>query len=140
MRYATIHDKEKIIDLLKEFAIGSHYPMAQLPLMWSKTYIENALQIILNGRGYILLNDAEDAILIAVKMPSFWVPTYIQLQEVMLHAKSKQTMVKLIKEYVKLAKKLVQQGEIHEAVLACNTDANLSKLGLSKFENNWRVK
>lgn len=140
MRLATLQDKDKIIDLLKEFAIGSHYPMAQQPLMWSRTYIENVLNVILNGKGYVFIDETDDGLLIAVKTQSFWIPSYIQLQEVMLCAKSKKTMVKFFREYAKLAKKLIAQGEIHEAVIACNTDANLSKLGMCKFENNWRVK
>lgn len=139
IRLATKYDIETIIDLMKSFAIEAKYSQAKLPILWSKTYIETVLSEILFGKGFILIDDKKTAILIAVKNQVFWVPQYYQLQEVMLYGKNKITILKLIKEYVRIAKQMIQDGVVHEAVITSNNDLDYTKLGLIKIETNWQI-
>lgn len=138
IRYANKHDTQDIIRLLKEFAETSSSAYAYDPMKWSKTYIEAVLANIFAGMGFVLIDDKKTSILIAIKVQALWVEA-IQLIEVMLHSKNKITMMKLIKEYVKIANKMKSDGFISQATMMSKKDANFEKLGMKKLETHWEI-
>lgn len=140
IRFANKFDVDSVIDLMKKFAIESKNPTTNDPLKWSKTYIEAILATILAGSGFILIDNKKTAILIAVKTQSFWLKDVYQLQEVMLYSNNKVTTVKLIKEYARIARGMIQDGVISQAVMASYKDTNYNKLGMTKIQNHWEVK
>jgi hypothetical protein len=139
IRFATRYDNDAIIDMMKKFAIDSKYPMAKNPMDWSKTHIEKTLNELYAGRGFVLIDTNYTGILIAVRTQSFWIPDFIQLQEVMLHGENKFIIGRLIRKYTELAKELIKQGKINEAVMFSNNDCNYTGFDMIKFESNWRV-
>lgn len=139
IRQANKYDLQDIIRLLKEFAITSDNAMTNFPLKWSKTYIEGVLASILAGKGFILIDEQKTGILVAVRNPCFWIENVYQLQEVMLHGKNKTTVYRLIKEYVKIARDMVERGEIHQAVMSSYKDDKFERIGLKKLEVHWSI-
>jgi hypothetical protein len=139
IRLANKHDLQDIIKLLKDFAATSDNAMTNFPLMWSKTYIEGVLASVLAGKGFILIDDDKNGLLVAVRNPCFWIENVYQLQEVMLHSKSKITMYRLIKEYVRIAREMLQRGEIHQAVMSSYKDDKFERIGLKKLEVHWSI-
>lgn len=140
IRFATRHDNNAIINMMKQFAIDAKYPMAKNPMNWSQTYIEKTLNELYAGRGFVLIDDKYTGILIAVRTQSFWIPEFIQLQEVMLHGKNKFIIGRLIRDYARIAKQYVEQGKINEAVMFSNNDCDYTGFDMIKFESAWRVK
>lgn len=139
IRFATRYDNDAIIDMMKKFAINAKYPMAKDPMNWSRTHIENSLNELYAGRGFVLVDTNYTGILIAVRTQSFWIPNFIQLQEVMLYGENKFIIGRLIRDYSKIAKKLIKQGKINEAIMFSNNDCNYTGFDMIKFESIWRV-
>lgn len=138
IRQANKFDTQDIIRLLREYAGQSEIALGYDPLTWSKTNVEGVLATIFAGAGIILIDDKKSALLVAVFNKSFWLEQY-QLVEVMLHSNNQVTIVKLIKEYAKIAKDLKQQGRIVKALLGSNKPANFEKLGFKKLETTWEL-
>jgi hypothetical protein len=72
IRFANRYDNDKIIELLKDFAIKSNNPITNNPLVWSKTYIEQILATLYAGHGFVLIDDKQTDILVVAKTESFW--------------------------------------------------------------------
>ncbi len=140
IRFANKYDNDKIIELLKDFAIKSNNPMTNNPLAWSKTYVEQVLATLYAGHGFVLIDDKQTGILVAARTQCFWLKDIYQLQEVMLHGKNKYVLFKLIKEYIKIAKDMLGKNEIQHAVMASYNDVKFEKYGMVKFEQHWEIK
>lgn len=140
IRYANKYDIDKIIDLLKDFAIKTDSPLSSDPLSWSKNYVTQIITNIIAGAGFVLIDNEQTGILVAVKTQCFWNTKKIQLQETMLHGYNKIVIARLIKEYIKISKEMLNKGEISQAVMASYNDMNLSKFGLKQLEIKWEIK
>ena len=116
IRYANKYDNDKIIELLKDFAIKSDNPMTYNPLKWSKTYNEQILATLYAGSGFVLIDDEQTGILVAVKSPCFWLQNTYQLQEIMLTGYNKFVIARLIKEYVKIFLTIINKKKLWTAV------------------------
>jgi len=140
IRFANKYDNNKIIELLKDFAIKSNNPMTNNPLVWSKTYIEQILFTLYAGRGFVLIDEEQTGILIAAKTECFWIKEIYQLQEVMLHGNNKFVIARLIKEYIKIAKDMLDKKQINQAVMSSYDDLKFERYGMIKLEQHWEIK
>lgn len=140
IRFANKYDNDKIIELLKDFAIKSNNPMTNNPMHWSRTYIEQILATIYAGRGFVLIDDEQTGILVAVKNECFWLKGIFQLQEVMLTGSNKFVIYKLIKEYIKIAKEMLRKKQIDQAVMSSYEDLRFERYGMVKLEQHWEIK
>jgi hypothetical protein len=139
IRYANKYDNNKIIDLIKDFAIKSDNPLTKNPLSWSKTYVESILNSLYAGQGFVLIDSECTGVLVAVKTQSFWNQNVYQLQETMLHGKTNIVIARLIKEYLKIAKNMLNKNEINQAVMSSYPHIDLSKFGLKLLEHHWEI-
>lgn len=139
-RFANRYDNNKIIELLKDFAIKSNNPITNNPLAWSKTYIEQILATLYAGHGFVLIDDNQTDILVAVRTESFWLQNVWQLQEVMLTANNKFVVARLIKEYIRIAKDMINKGEITQAIMASYKDLGFERYGMVKLELHWEIR
>jgi hypothetical protein len=140
IRFANKYDNNKIIELLKDFAIKSNNPLTNNPLAWSKTYIEQILATLYAGHGFVLIDDNQTDILVAARVESFWLKNIWQLQEVMLTGNNKFVVARLIKEYIRIAKDMVNKGEINQAIMASYEDLGFERYGMVKLELHWEIK
>lgn len=140
IRYANKYDINKIIELLKDFAINTESQLKGNPLDWSKTYVMQLITNIIAGQGFILIDDEQTGILIAYKNHCFWNDKSIQLQEVMLHGYNKFVIARLIKEYIKIAKELLRKREINQATMSSYDDLKFERYGMQKLEYTWEIK
>jgi hypothetical protein len=139
IRYANKYDNNKIIDLIKDFAIKTDNPLSNNPLSWSKTYVESILNSLYAGQGFVLIDSECTGVLVAVKTQSFWNQNVYQLQETMLHGKTNIVIARLIKEYLKIAKNMLNKNEINQAVMSSYPHIDLSKFGLKLLEHHWEI-
>ena len=140
IRFANKYDNDKIIELLKDFAIKSDNPLTKNPLSWSRTYVETILSALYAGRGFVLIDNDQTGILVAVKSQCFWNENIYQLQETMLTGKTNIVIARLIKEYIKISKDMINKHEINQAVISSYSHVNLSKFGLKLLEHHWEIK
>lgn len=140
IRFANKYDNDKIIELLKDFAIKSNNPITYNPLVWSKTYIEQILATLYAGHGFVLIDDKQTDILVVAKTESFWLQNVWQLQEVMLTANNKFVVTRLIKEYIRIAKDMINKGEITQAIMASYKDYGFERYGMVKLELHWEIR
>ena len=140
IRFANKYDNDKIIELLKDFAIKSNNPMTDNPLAWSRTYIEQILATLYAGRGFVLIDDEQTGILVAAKTECFWLKDIYQLQEVMLTGNNKFVIARLIREYIKIAKEMLEKKEINQAVMSSYDDLKFERYGMVKLEQHWEIK
>lgn len=139
IRFANKFDNEVIVELIKDFAITSTNDMAKDPLKWSKTYIEFILNNIYAGQGFVLIDNDRTGILIAIKSQCFWLKDVYQLQEVMLHSKSPILMLRLIKEYARIARGMIKNNEVSQAVICSYKDDKFERLGMKNIETHWEI-
>lgn len=139
IRQANKYDIDKIIELLKDFAIKSENELKGSPLDWSKTYVMQVITNIISGQGFILIDDEQTGILIAYKNHCFWNDKSIQLQEVMLHGYNKFVIARLIKEYINIAKELLKKREINQATISSYDNINLERYGMKLIEYHWKI-
>ena len=139
IRFANKYDNDKIIQLLKDFAIKSDNPLTKNPLSWSKTYVETILNALYAGRGFVLIDNDQTGILVAVKSQCFWNENIYQLQETMLTGKTNIVIARLIKEYIKIAKDMISKHEINQAVMSSYVGVDLSKFNLKLLEYHWEI-
>ena len=139
IRYANKYDNDKIIELIKEFAIKSGSKLASNPLSWSKTHVEYLLTNIYAGAGFVLIDEDQTGILIAIKTQYLWNKDIIQLQEIMLCGSSKMVIARLIKKYIGIAKEMLSTNKVHQAVLASSMDIDYARFGLKRLETNWEI-
>lgn len=140
IRFANKYDNNKIIELLKDFAIKSNNPLTNNPLAWSKTYIEQILATLYAGHGFVLIDDNQTDILVAARVESFWLKNIWQLQEVMLTGNNKFVIARLIKEYIRIAKDMINKGEINQAIMASYEDLGFERYGMVKLELHWEIR
>lgn len=140
IRKANKYDIDKIIELLKDFAIKTDSQLKGSPLDWSKTYVMQLITNIIAGQGFILIDDNQTGILIVFKNHCFWNDKSIQLQEVMLHGYNKFVIARLIKEYIKIAKELLNKREINQATMSSYNDLKFERYGMHKLEYIWEIK
>lgn len=140
IRFANKYDNDKIIELLKDFAIKSNNPLTNNPLAWSRTYIEQILMTLYAGRGFVLIDDEQTGILVAAKTECFWLKDIYQLQEVMLTGNNKFVIARLIREYVKIAKEMLDMKQINQAVMSSYDDLKFERYGMVKLEQHWEIK
>ncbi len=140
IRFANKYDNNKIIELLKDFAIKSNNPITNNPLAWSKTYIEQILATLYAGHGFVLIDDNQTDILVAARTESFWLQNVWQLQEVMLTGNNKFVVGRLIKEYIRVAKDMINKGEITQAIMASYKDLGFERYGMVKLELHWEIR
>lgn len=140
IRLANRYDNDKIMELLREFCFNSNNPITNDSFNWSKTYTEQILNTLYAGRGFVLIDEKQTGILIAAKFQSFWRQDKIQLQEIMLHSNSKFVIVRLIKEYMKIAKEMLNKNEIQQAIMASYEDYGFERYGMIKLEQHWEIK
>ena len=139
IRQANKYDIDKIVELLKDFAIQSNNQLKGSPLDWSKTYVTQIITNIMAGQGFILIDDKQTGILVAYKSHCFWNDKSIQLQEVMLHGYNKFVITRLIKEYTKIAKELLRKREINQATISSYNNLKFERYGMKLIEYHWEV-
>ena len=139
IRQANKYDIDKIIELLKDFAIKTNSQLKGSPLDWSKTYVTQLITNIIAGQGFILIDDEQTGILIAYKSHCFWNDKSIQLQEVMLHGYNKFVIARLIKEYINIAKELLKKKEINQATISSYDNIKLERYGMKLIEYHWEI-
>ena len=140
IRLANRYDNDKIMELLRKFCFNSKNPITNDPFNWSKTYTEQILATLYAGHGFVLIDDNQTDILVAARTESVWLQNVWQLQEVMLTANNKFVVARLIKEYVKIAKDMINKGEITQAIMASYKDLGFERYGMVKLEQHWEIK
>jgi hypothetical protein len=140
IRFATKYDNNKIIEILKDFAIKSDNALTNNPLTWSKNHVESVLSHLYAGKGFVLVDDEVTGILVALKNQCLWNPQIYQLQEVMLHGLNDIVIARLVKEYIKIAKQKLDAKEIEQALIASYNDTIYERYGLKKLEQQWEIK
>ena len=140
IRQANKYDIDKIIELLKDFAIKTESQLKGSPLDWSKTYVTQVITNIISGQGFILIDEEQTGILIVYKNHCFWNDKSIQLQEVMLYGYNKFVIARLIKEYIKIAKELLEKKEINQATMSSYNDLKFERYGMKLIEHHWEIK
>lgn len=58
----------------------------------------------------------------------------------MLHGTNKFVIARLIKEYIKIAKEMLEKKQINQAVMASYEDLRLERYGMIKLEQHWEIK
>jgi hypothetical protein len=58
----------------------------------------------------------------------------------MLTGNNKFVIARLIKEYIRIAKDMINKGEINQAIMASYEDLGFERYGMVKLELHWEIK
>ena len=139
IRLANKFDNEAIKNLLVDFHRKIPNDLSKDITKWDFDLIDKQLLNIYAGMGFVLIDEDYKGFLCAVKTPCFWIPKVYTLQETMWHGKSKKVAYSLLKEYIKIGKKMKQNNEITEFYFSSFQDGNFEKLGAKKTSFQWVI-
>ena len=129
IRLANKFDNAEIIKLFKEFQEKHQLGLVEEKFKWSEEYANQQLNKLYAGLGFVLVDDEYKGVLCVIKAPCFWVKDLFILQEVMWYGQDKKTSVRLLKEYIKIAKKLKEDKYIKEFYFSSLNNTNFEKYG-----------
>jgi hypothetical protein len=137
IRYANKFDNKIIYELLIDFHTKVPNRLSLDISKWSATYVDSQLAKIYAGAGFVLIDDNCQGFLCAVKQPCFWIPETYVLQEAMWHGKNKKISLKLLQEYLKIGKKMLDNKEVLEVYFTSFNDVDYSRYNVKKIGNDW---
>ena len=145
IRHATLQDYDDIMAMMINFANSSPYSALQNP-EYNDTYIRRLLDSFAN-KGCILLGIVEQkpvGMLIAQIQTDAWLPDIKTMKEVAWWVEPEHRFgtlgYRLLKEYVKVGKKLVEEQHIEGFTLTnmeISPDFDLEKRGWRPIETNY---
>lgn len=117
IRLATRYDIPRLLEIVE--AYSAEYPVNTLGKkhFHMPRYAEELLFSIMQGRGFILIDNNMTGALIALKQNNIWCPGVVELHELLWWVepehRSKTVGGKLWLEYNKIADKMLKDGSIH---------------------------
>jgi len=137
IRFANQFDNDKIKELLIDFYKVYKHPLVSDTSKWSATHVDKVLANIYAGLGFVLIDEKATGFLVALRNPCIWIPETYQLQEAMWHGKTKGIKVKLLKEYLSIAKAWKKEGKIVEYYFNNYGNANFTKYNMKHIGHIW---
>jgi hypothetical protein len=137
IRFANQFDNDKIKELLIDFYNTYKHPLVADISKWSATHVDKVLANIYAGLGFVLIDKQATGLLVALKTPCMWIPETYQLQEGMWHGKTKAVKVKLLKEYLSIAKTWKLEGKIVEYYFNNYGNADFTKYNMKHIGKIW---
>lgn len=146
IRAADIQDFDRIMEMMVNFANSSPYSAHHEP-QYNDEYVRRLLCEFIK-QGVILLGEVKGEVvgmLIAGISPDMWLPHIKTMKEVAWWVEPEHRMstvgYRLLKEYVSVGEKLVENGVIDGFTLTTmdiSPDFDLKKRGWSKVETNYQ--
>ena len=148
IRTSTRQDDDAIIDALKEFA--DYQPLGRLQVE-AKEYNDHHIRKILDairGNGMILIAQSKEGdvagVFMSIITPDIWLPNMKIMNELVWwvcpHYRNTSAGLRLLKEYTKIGKKMVDSGKIATftmTLLDNSPEIDLEKRGWDKIETNY---
>jgi len=139
IRFANAFDNEKIKALLVDFHKSYQHPLSSDMSKWSMEHIDKVLAHLYAGRGFVLVDKELTGVLVAVKVPCFWIPDVYTLQETMWHGKSDRVKVELLREYFKIARQWVDENKVSDFYFSTYGNANFERHQMKRVNTTWGV-
>jgi hypothetical protein len=139
IRFANPHDNEKIKELLVHFHKSYQHPLSSDMSKWSMEHIDTVLTQIYAGRGFVLVDEEITGLLVAVKCPCLWIPNVFTLQEAMWHGRNDRVKVELLREYFKIARQWVDDGNVSDFYFSTYGNADFERHQMKRINTTWGV-
>jgi len=139
IRYANKFDFETIWELLQDYAKKNPNDSYVDQSTWSKEFVFKQLSVILVGAGFILIDDNKKGMLVAVKVPSTWIPNVFVLQEIVWYGLTKRVTVELLNKFLEIGSDMKDRGEVKDVGFTCNKEVEFNRFGLKKAGHNWVI-
>lgn len=129
IRFATRYDIPRLLEIVEAYSF--EYPIQTLGQKdnHSPKHVEQLLFSIINGRGFILIDNHMKGALIAIRQNNIWCPDVVELHELLwwVEPDSRNTTVggKLWIEYDKIATKMVEDGVVNCAYTSVSANGPL---------------
>lgn len=129
IRLATRYDIPRLLEIVEAYSF--EYPIETLGHRENHNakHVENLLFSIINGRGFILIDNNMSGALIAIRQNNIWCPEVVELHELLwwVEPENRNTTVggKLWIEYDKIATKMVKDGVINCAYTSVSANGPL---------------
>jgi len=144
IRSANKWDLEQIIVMLKHFRNQS--PVELLKNVNDEEYINKIFHEILQGRGIALVVESDSVVgmILSYIAPNIWDPKILVLNELCywVEPEYRNTTAgyRLLREYNKLAKELIEEKRIHLFTMnkmINSPDLDYGRFGYKKIEETW---
>ena len=129
IRLATRYDIPRLLEIVEAYSF--EYPIQTLGKSQnhSPKHVEQLLFSIINGRGFILIDNNMTGALIAIRQNNIWCPSVVELHELLwwVEPENRHTTVggKLWIEYDKIATKMLKDGVINCAYTSVSANGPL---------------
>lgn len=144
IRQATKYDIHKITEMMREYALEAPVETFKDSVNQNAQYFEQLIYELIAGKGFVLVDNDLNGMLIAVITPNIWCPKVIELKELAWWVKPshrKSTLGgKLWLEFNRLGEELLDNGRInivYSTVMVSSPDINYEKRGFKKLETTY---
>lgn len=144
IRQATKYDIPKITEMMREYANEAPVETLKDPINQNEQYFSQLIYELISGKGFVLVDNELNGMLIALITQNVWCPKVIELKELAWWVKPehrKGTLGgKLWLEFNKISEELLDSGRINivcSTVMVNSPDINYEKRGYKKLETTY---
>jgi N-acetylglutamate synthase-like GNAT family acetyltransferase len=144
IRQATKYDIYKITEMMREYALEAPVETFKDPVNQNADYFAQLIYELIAGKGFVLIDDNLNGMLIAAITPNVWCPKVLELKELAWWVKPehrKGTLGgKLWLEFNKKGEELLDSGRINiicSTVMVSSPAIDYEKRGYKKLETTY---
>ena len=144
IRQATKYDIPKITEMMREYANEAPVETLKDPVNQNEQYFSQLIYELISGKGFVLVDNELNGMLIALITQNVWCPKVIELKELAWWVKPeyrKGTLGgKLWLEFNKISEELLDSGRINivcSTVMVNSPEINYEKRGYKKLETTY---
>lgn len=144
IRQATKYDIPKIAEMMREYANEAPVETLKDLVNQNEQYFSQLIYELISGRGFVLVDNELNGMLIALITQNIWCPKVVELKELAWWVKPeyrKGTLGgKLWLEFNKISEELLDNGRINivcSTVMVNSPDINYEKRGYKKLETTY---
>lgn len=141
IRQANKYDKIQLQEMMRMFRDES--PIDQYKDIDNPEYFNSLVDSIIAGKGIIFIED-NIGFVMSIITPTIWCDKTFAMYELAWYVKPEYRMgmvgIRLLKEYIKYANQLKEQGKIKlftVTKMVTTPDLDYSRFGFKKIEENW---
>lgn len=144
IRQATKYDIPKITEMMREYALEAPIETFKDPVNQNPEYFSHLIYELISGKGFVLVDDKLNGMLIAAMIPNIWCPKVYELKELAWWVKPEYRNStlggKLWLEFNKKGEELLDNGRInivYSTIMVSSPSIDYEKRGFKKLETTY---
>lgn len=144
IRLATRYDTPRLLEMIEQYCYEAPIELLKDKQYHNKKYVEQMLFELVNGRGFILIDDEFKGMIGGIIIPNIWCPNVFELHELFWWVKPECRNGilggRLWVKFDDMAQKLLNSGRVklvHATKMSTSPNLNYEKYGYKPLNNTF---